>query len=25
LGINEIYEGDAFLYELVKSLARPAQ
>ena len=24
LGINEFYEGDAFLYELVKSLAQPA-
>jgi len=23
LGINEFYEGDAFLYELVKSLAQP--
>jgi acetylornithine deacetylase/succinyl-diaminopimelate desuccinylase-like protein len=24
LGINEFYEGDGFLYELVKSLAQPA-
>jgi acetylornithine deacetylase/succinyl-diaminopimelate desuccinylase-like protein len=24
LGINEFYEGDVFLYELVKSLAQPA-
>ena len=25
LGINEFYEGDAFLYELVKSLAQPTR
>lgn len=25
VGVNEFYEGDAFLYELVKSLAQPGQ